>query len=389
MNRNKTLNIVGTLGLAAVFGMFAQPEARGAWKPPQEIAQPRTIDLAICLDTSGSMSGLINAAKQKLWAIVNELAVAQPTPRLRVALLTFGNNGHDPEDGWVRMDSPLTDDLDLISQKLFALSTNGGEEYVGRVLQYADQLDWNPSDDALKLVVVAGNESADQDREVPFRDMCRALISKGVMINSIYCGPAADNIAPGWQEVARLADGQFATIDQDQGTVIVETPFDEELSTLSSAVNATYVPFGTDGRRGLANQAAQDANASGLNSSAAAARALTKGQAIYHCSWDLVDACRAGQIKLEEVEAGDLPEAMRGMTVAERSAYIETMGRKRALIQEEINALSQKRNEFVGAEMKRRALDDTQSLDHAIRQMVRAQAVSKGFRFEEAAGYDQ
>jgi hypothetical protein len=351
--------------------------------PVQVIEEPRTVDLAICLDTSGSMSGLINAARQKLWAIVNELALAEPTPKLRVALLTFGNDGHDPEDGWVRIDSGLTDDLDLISQKLFALTTNGGTEYVGRVLRYTEQLDWHPSHDALKLIVVAGNESADQDQDVPFRGECKTLITQGIMINSIYCGPATDQIAPGWQEVARLADGQYASIDQDHGTIVVESPFDEQLAQLSTEINRTYIPFGAGGQAGEANQAAQDANARKLNSAASASRARTKGQSLYFCSWDLVDACVSGQVKIEEVAAEDLPENLQKMNAAQRAAFVDEMGRQRDEIKQQIDSLSKQRQAYVAAEMKRQALDATKGLDDAIRRMVREQARRKGLSFPE------
>jgi hypothetical protein len=351
--------------------------------PVQVVEEPRSVDLAICLDTSGSMSGLINAAKQKLWAIVNELALAEPTPKLRVALLTFGNDGHDPENGWVRIDSGLTDDLDLISQKLFALTTNGGTEYVGRVLSYTRQLDWHPSNDALKLIVVAGNESADQDQDVPFRGVCKTLITQGIMINSIYCGPATDQIAPGWQEVARLADGQYASIDQDHGTIVLESPFDEQLAELSTAINTTYIPFGAGGQAGEANQAQQDFNARNLNSAAAASRAQTKGQALYFCSWDLVDACVSGQVKIEEVAAEDLPENLQKMTPPQRAAFVGEMGRKRDEIKQQIDSLSKQRQVYVAAEMKRQALDATQGLDDAVRRMVRDQARRKGLSFPQ------
>lgn len=223
------MKVNGVLGVLLGVVLVGQARTDGSGIPVPE-PQPQAIDLTLCLDTSGSMSGLINAARQKLWAIVNDLAEAEPTPKLRVALLTFGNNGHEPENGWVRVDSGFTDDLDLISQKLFALSTNGGSEYVGRVLQHAAQLDWTASDDALKLIVVAGNESADQDREAPFREMCRSLITRGIMINSVFCGPVTDHVAPEWMEVAKLADGQFASIDQDNGTIVVQTPYDQELA---------------------------------------------------------------------------------------------------------------------------------------------------------------
>ncbi len=382
-----TIVKTSTLGLliaaaAVLVGPVARP-VQGCDVPEDYKPAPQAIDLAICLDTSGSMSGLLNSTKQKLWDIVNDLAMAEPTPKLRVALLTFGNLGHEAENGWVSVDSDLTDDLDAISQKLFALSTNGGTEYVGRVLQYAGQLDWHPSDSALKLIIVAGNESADQDREAPFRKMCAELIARGVMVNSIYCGPVHDGVAPGWMEGAGLAEGQFASIDQDNGTKVVVTPFDSELATLSTALNKTYLPFGARGQAGLANQAAQDANAESLNSACSASRAVTKSQSLYFCSWDLVDACNSGKVKLDEVGADELPVTMQTMTIIQRKTYVTQMSRRRTETQDQIKQLSSKRAAWIAQEMLRQATDDSNSLDNAIRSAIRGQAGAKGFTFKD------
>jgi len=345
----------------------------------------RTVDLAICLDTSGSMEGLINAARVKLWEIVNDLALAKPTPSLRVALLTYGNDGHTAENGWVNVDVPFTEDLDLVSQKLFALTTNGGTELVGRVLRAAgEQLDWTNSAENLKLIIVAGNESADQDQQFSFRDVCRSTIGKGIMVNSIYCGNVADDIAPAWKDVATLADGQFACIDQNNGTVVISTPFDDELVTLSAAINTTYVAYGVKGDWGAANQREQDSNASSLGVAVAAQRCATKGGEMYQNSqWDLVDACKEAEFKLEDVKDEELPEPMRGKTIEEKRQYVKDMETKRGEIQSKVNDLNLKRAAYVEDEMKKQATDNSKSFDAAIRKAIRAQAESKGFSFEK------
>lgn len=372
------------IAAAALCGCLVCPVASAK---PAEGRQ--VIDLAICLDTSGSMSGLINAARQKLWAVVNDLAAAEPQPTLRVALLTFGNDEHMAENGWVRLDSEFTTDLDLISQRLFALRTNGGTEYVGRVLQGAATLDWTASDDGLKLVIVAGNESADQDQETPARQMCRSLIARGIMVDAIFCGAATDEVAPTWMEVAKLADGQFAAIDQNDGTIVITTPYDVRLTELSAALNETYIPFGAAGGAGAANQAAQDENAAKLNSAAAASRAATKAQGLYQCAWDLVDACRSGEVKLASVAADELPEAMRQMTAEQRAAYVDSLAGRRGEIQRQIGELSAMRDAHIAEEVKRQALDASKSFDEALRRAVRDQARAKGFGFsEEVAAKD-
>ncbi len=348
-----------------------------------DAALRRTVELAICLDTSGSMDGLIEAAKLKLWDIVNDLALATPTPRLRVALLTFGNDGHLAEDGWVRIDSPFTEDLDEISRQLFALRTNGGTEYVGRVLREAgEQLEWTASDHALKLVVVAGNESADQDQTFRYGDVCKGLISRGIMVNAIYCGNPADEIAPGWREVALLADGHYAAIDHNNGNIVIASPFDDKLAELSGAINTTYLAYGEKGVWGAANQVQQDANAQTLSSAVVAARCQSKGGALYSNEhWDLVDACRQESFKLADVKDEDLPESMRGKTLEQKQAIIAEMARKREAIQKEIADYSARRQAFVNEEMKKHQSDADRSFDTALRKAIRAQAMSKGFEF--------
>lgn len=344
------------------------------------------VEVAICLDTSGSMDGLLEAAKQKLWTIVNEFVFAEPQPKLRVALLTYGNDGHNQENGWVQLETGLTEDLDLVSKILFEQTTNGGTELVGRVVHAATrQLQWSKAPGALKLIVVAGNESADQDAVVRYADACKAAITGEIMVNAIYCGPPTHADAQAWQQVARLADGQFASIDKDNGTVVMETPFDVRLAELSLDLNGTYLAYGERGEWFGANQIAQDENAAARNGEAAATRAFCKANVLYNCaSWDLVDAYALGTLVLADVKVETLPEEMKTMTLEERQAHIEAKAAERKKLQAEVNRISAQRQQFVEAEMKKRSLDTSNSFDHAIKSAVRAQAEAKGYRFPKA-----
>lgn len=358
------------------------PEPAGGGDGCCSVSGPRAIDLALCLDTSGSMSGLIDSAKEKLWAIVNELGRAEPTPVLRVGLLTFGNDGHNPEDGWVRLDVPFTTDLDAVSQQLFSLTTNGGTEYVGRVVDYAtSQLEWSPESGALKIVVVAGNESADQDPSKRFRDVCEAAESDGFHVNAIYCGDPEDGFAPAWRDVAVLGSGYFATIDMDHGTLAVSTPYDADLARLNAALNSTYIPFGAAGAAGSSNQRVQDSNAMSLNEAALADRAITKAGKLYKCSWDLVDACDAQEVIVEEVPVDALPAVMQGMSVSARKSYVAEKKAERGKIQKEIALLSAKRSEHIAQQVALDSLDDGRAFDRVLRDAVRSQALEVGFTF--------
>ena len=343
--------------------------------------KPRTIDLAICLDTSNSMDGLIDAARRKIWTIVNDLALARPTPRLRVAVLAYGNDHYDKGAGWVKIQTTFTEDLDHVSKTLFGLTTKGGTEYVGRVLQSALTLPWQEDKSALKLILVAGNESAAQDTAVDYRQMCRAAIARGIMINPIYC-TRAENVADTWREIARLSDGHYAAIDQNR-IVDLASPFDARLAALSTEINRTYVAFGKKGREGAAKQKAADSSARNLSAGSAAERAQSKAGALYWNSWCLADNLKRGTIKLEDVKQEDLPKELRGKTVDALRAFLELKLAEREKIQSQITELHVQRQTWITAELKRQGVDDDKSFDAAVRKALRVQAEAKGYEFEK------
>jgi len=364
--------------LAAAAPAWADPgDADPAPAPGQSQDAAPTVDMVICLDESGSMSGLIDACRRKIWDMCTLLAQARPEPRLRVALLTYG------DDPLVRRRIDLTDDLDRVYEELMAVQTGGGTELVGRVVKESlDGLTWSDDAPALKLLFVAGNESADQDREHDFRAQCRRALQESVVVHAIYCGAEDAGDAASWREVARIGGGAFAAIDQE-GTVQVETPFDEELTRLSSELNATYLPYGAQGEAGCQRQRAQDANARESGGAAtAAARARTKASGLYaNGSWDLVDASQAEGFAWSDVAEEDLPEELRGKTAAEKQAAIDARLARRAELQERIQALDVERQAFIAAELERREGAE-RSLDFAMARAIRAEAEDAGLRFD-------
>ena len=223
----------------------------------------RDVDLVIALDVSGSMEGLIESAKQRLWDITNELAQARPLPALRVAILTYGAPGYGEQTGYVRVDLPFTADLDAVNATLFSFRTDGGDEYVARAIQTSlDKLQWSQDSDALKVVFVAGNESAEQDPQLTIQQATAAAARRGIVVNAIYCGSDNDGDARGWRQVASNTNGLYASIDQQAAAVAnVATPFDARLAELNDELNSTYIAFGSAGESGRANQLAQDSNA--------------------------------------------------------------------------------------------------------------------------------
>ena len=373
-------------GVLALSGALHSSPAFGTERSVVPEADGAAIDVAICLDTSNSMDAVLDAARLNLWEIVNDLATAQPTPRLRVALLSYGNSANERSAGWVGMETPLTEDLDLVSQRLFALTTStGADEYVGRVLQTAlERLDWTESGEALKLVFIGGNEAADKDTLVDVFDLSREAMGRGVAINMIYFRAAGHIDATTWEEVARLGDGRFAAIDGRDDRLIVPTPIDSELAELGSQMNETYIPLGEAGREAHQNQAAQDQNALSLDLTAAAARAEAKASPLYTCAWDLVDALENGRMTLPKVDRSELPELLQQMTLEEREAYVEDMIYRRGELRLRIAELSQKRRQYVAEQTEAQGLDESRSFDSVVRRAVREKAEEKGFYFPES-----
>lgn len=372
--------------LAALLTCFAwqaagaQPLLSDVATDPVNVHDGQAIDVAICLDTSSSMKPLIDTTRLKLWEIVNDLALLEPAPRLRVALLSYGHPANGHANGWVKLEAPLTEDLDLVSQRLFELECDGGSEYVARVLKTAlDELEWSSESDALKLVFVAGNEPADQDRALDYRAMAAEAANRETVLHAVYCGSAEHEHADSWRELALQAEGQFAAIDHRTVRALVATPFDKELAELGASLNKTYVPLGEAGGLGRANQSLQDDNAKSLSVAAAASRAQTKASSLYSQEWDLVDAVAEGRVDLYTIDEAELPEPLQAMSPAEREVYVEDMRLERQEIRRRINELGAERRKHVTKQIEARGLDDSATFDGVIRRAIREQVEDRGY----------
>jgi hypothetical protein len=349
----------------------------------QEI--PR-IQLAILLDTSSSMSGLINQTRNQLWQVVNEFTYATRDgirPELEVAVYEYGNNNLSRTQGYVRKISDLTTELDQVSEALFSLKTNGGDEYCGYVIDSAvTELEWSHSDNDIKAIFIAGNEPFTQG-PVSFRDAIAKAKSKGITVNTIHAGNIEAGAKSGWKEGALLAGGDYMSIDHNHRVVHIDAPQDKKLATLNEQLNETYVPYGTNGKQKMQRQAAQDSRTEQISTGLLAKRAQSKASPLYNNSkWDLVDAMERGNIKLEQIEKEKLPEPMRKMSKDSQKAYIAGKTMERKKIQEEINKLSKERNKYVSEKRKAQASASVNTVDDALTSAIRKQGLNKNYAFE-------
>lgn len=368
----------------------AEPKMVEVGKPPFEGKRP-AVDIAILLDTSNSMDGLIGQAKNQLWTIVQQFAKAKKhgqMPVLRVALFEYGNTRLPASEGYIRQVVPLTDDLDKLSESLFGMSTSGGDEYCGQVIQEAvKRLDWSKELGSYKAIFIAGNEPFTQGA-VDYHQACKQAIDKGIVVNTIHCGGTQEGIQGGWRDGAKLAEGESFNIDQDQSVVNIECPQDKIIIQLNAELNRTYLWYGKAEDRGryATNQIAQDANAQNTSAAAASSRFVAKANSVYNNrNRDLVDTINEDHEILKKVKEDDLPEDLKRLKPEERENYVNQMGKQRAAIQKKINELGAERETYLAKEQSRLAGTNADStFGSAAVNAIRTQLAKSGFETGEA-----
>ncbi|MFZ2322734.1 MAG: hypothetical protein WAV89_03450 [Ignavibacteriaceae bacterium] len=344
-----------------------------------------SIQLALLLDTSNSMDGLIDQAKSQLWKIVNELATTKKDNKsveLYVALYEYGKDAIPAQEGHLRNIVPFIQDLDKISEELFKLKTNGGEEFCGKVILNAvNNLQWNKSNDELKIIFIAGNEPFTQG-DVNYKEACKKSIKNGIVINTIFCGNYDEGIQTMWKDGTDISDGKYMNIDHNAKIVHIDAPQDNDIIKLGQELNKTYIAFGNDGEKYKMRQSEQDANTMSLSNEVMVQRSVTKSGAQYKNSgWDLVDAKKEGKVKVEELKDEELPDNMKKMTVQERKSYLDKMEKEREQIQEKITKLNDERSKYVVQKMLENKNENT--LDAVMIKTIREQAKQKNYSFEK------
>ena len=390
--------IITALGLATVPAAALElidPNGAGLTLPaPVEnpaavshlIEKPR-IQIAILLDTSNSMDGLIDQTRNQLWQVVNEFSTARhngETPILEIALFEYGNSGNPSSAGFVRKLNGFTRELDAVSEGLFSLTTNGGSEFCGYAIDTAlRELQWSRAANDIRTIFIAGNESFAQG-PIPYQSVVQRAQQQGIAVSTIFAGAHQQGIDDQWQAGALLAGGDYLSIDADQQIVHVVAPQDARIAELNAKLNATYLPYGSEGTAKAERQLAQDSMSSDISVGLLSKRARSKASSFYDNSdWDLVDALREGQVSAEEVEAMQaeaLPEPMREQPAEQRIEYLEKMQAERDAIQQEIVDLGKSRDRYV-KEKQREQAAAAPSISDAFSGAIRRQAEQKNYSF--------
>ena len=373
-----------TLASAIIAAAFAATPA---------IAEPEKteakVQIALLLDTSNSMDGLIDQTKTQLWKVVNTFIDAKrgdEVPFVEVALYEYGNNALALTDHYIRQVEGFTRDLDALSGHLFSLKTFGGQEYCGAVIRRAiTDLAWDDDPNTYKAIFIAGNEPFTQGPIDPMQ-ACRDAKAMGIIVNTIHCGPRQHGISGSWQDGAANGGGEFMVIDQDRAVRHIPAPQDAKIAELGIRMNQTYLGYGKAWTANAVRQRAADEDAlAHAPSGAAVQRAVSKASQNYHnAAWDLVDATREGTVDLENLDSTELPEDLRELNAEALKARIDEAAKQRAAIQQEIAELNRARTAFIEAERQKQAdAAGEKTLDEVMVETTRAQAAKLGYQFAQ------
>ncbi len=357
--------------------------------PTRNFAGKPLVQIAVLLDTSNSMDGLINQARNQVWKIVNELNASEKSgsaPVIEVAVYEYGNSALTQEKGWIRQVLPFTRNLDKVAEELFALKTNGGDEYCGQVVKDAvNELNWSKKNDVYKAIFIAGNEPFTQGA-VDFNQAVAGAKAKGIFVNTIFCGRRQEGIATQWLAAAQASDGEYTNIDQSAPLAAINAPQDDQIAQLSGKLNSTSVAYGSLGADKLKKREALDLNVAASGSGGVMAErgafkaSAPAAMAAEESSWDVISAVESESIKRDEIKKDQLPEELKKMDKAELNKYIDAKLAERKKIKADIIRLQAERVRYIAEEEKKQS-GAPATLDKAVIDAVRKQATQKGYKF--------
>jgi Mg-chelatase subunit ChlD len=333
--------LTGLLFATGALGVRAQNAAPKPVRPQVEVV--------FCLDTTGSMGGLIDAAKKKIWSISNQIASGTPTPQVKIGLVAFRDRG----DEYITRVFDLTDDLDGIHQSLMKLQANGGgdtPESVNQALREAvTKIKWSDNKKTLKLIFLVGDAPPHMDYkdDVKYQDTCKLAVTQDIIINTVQCGRDAQ-CTKFWKEICMLAEGSYVQIDQQGGPIVtVATPYDKELAEINRDLNRSTLVYGAPKAQSAAKGKLATSEAE-LTAPAAADRASFNARVnAGGNAYDLLTNINKGTVKLEDLKKEELPPELQKLTLPEQKTYLRNLENRRKELSQKAIDLDKKRSDFI------------------------------------------
>ncbi len=357
------------------------------------LERPR-VEVVFALDTTGSMGGLIQAAKEKIWSIATTLAQAQPAPEIRMGLVAYRDRG----DTYITRVTDLSSDLDSVYATLMDFRAEGGgdgPESVNKALSDAvERISWSGDQNAYKVIFLVGDAPPHMDyaNEMRYPQTVKAAKAKGIVVNTILAG---NDLSTGriWQQIAQAGAGHYAQVGQDGDAVAIATPYDERLAALSAELDGTRLYYGSAEEKAkreekvAATRKLHEKASLASRARRATFNATESGAANLLGKGELVEDVSNGRVDLDSLEPEALPAPLQAMTPQEQKALIGRTAERRAALKKEISELAEQRAGFLRDKVEADG-DASASLDRKLFDAIREQSDGKGMRYEaEAPAY--
>ena len=349
-------------------------------------AQPARLELVFVVDTTGSMGGLIDGAKQKIWGIVNEV-MRESHSSVRIGLVAYRDRG----DKYLTQLLPLTEDLDRVYTTLMDYQADGGgdgpEDVRTALAEGVHQINWSqPAADLSQVLFLVGDAPPHDDYRdaVDTLSTARAAVQKGIVVNTIQCGFAGETTQV-WRAIAAAGNGEYFSIASDGGVQAIASPYDEELNQLARRLGSTFIPYGLGrGVEGATRRAEAAATARAVEERidvsapmvAKAERAMNKALNQKAYINDLLQNLENGTLQIEKIDPAQLPEDLQALSETDRRQEIEKRLAERGQIRSQIMSLSKQRETFIDVEKKKQR-GRRDGFDEAVSKTIRLQIFRK------------
>jgi len=351
---------------------------------PVQTRPAARLEMVFVIDTTGSMSGLLDAAKQRIWGIVNGVMREQRVT-VHVGLVAYRDRG----DRYVTQVLPLTEDLDKVYATLMEYEAAGGgdgPEDVRRALDEAvHSAGWSEAaPDLSQIIFLVGDAPPHNDYDDSPDTLITAsnAVQQGITINTIQCGFSGET-ERAWKMIADSGHGQYFAIAADGGVQAITTPYDDQLADLATKLGATFTPYGfgggSDGDERRADVVMQTETleahvAASASAVAKAERAINKAINAEAYIGDLLQQIENGSVSLDAIDTAQLPKDLRGLAPYDRRVEIERRLANRRDLRHQILLLSQQRDAFLKAELNKRGED---GFDAVVAKALREQMALK------------
>lgn len=368
-----------------------QPESEEQQTNTETQSQTK-MQVVFVLDCTGSMSGLIQAAKDKIWSIASGMSQASSNPDLSFGFVFYRDIG----DAFVTKHIKLTSDMDLAYRELMNIQAAGGgdmPESVNQALHEAiDKFQWDKSKDVFKVVFLVGDAPPHMDyqNDVSYPETCKLALKKDIIINTIQCGNIRETTLI-WREIAQRGGGEFLQLAQSGSEVVIHCPHDAEIARLMRVIDGTRIYYGSYEHRTVMESkknASESINASAKDDVKAKRAEFnysnSSNKVNYFGSNELISDWDAGKVKIEDLKDNELPENMKKMTITERKVYVKKLSDQRKEAEAQLAIQIKERTKYVEMETQKLGEDAiNNSFSGQVHQTIVKQAKTKNIVIDE------